>query len=82
MAVCPKGSAPTISEKEMMSGEALPHLGFWTWSLMRALDRLDQWREAAKQRRELGALGERALKDIGIGRGEAYAEYSKSCWQQ
>ncbi len=62
-----------------MSDETPPLPSPWTGRLIRALDRLNAWREAARQRRQLWALGERALKDIGIGRSEAYAESIKPC---
>ncbi|MEM9683074.1 MAG: DUF1127 domain-containing protein [Pseudomonadota bacterium] len=39
------------------------------------------WRERAEQRRSLAGLDERLLKDIGIGRADAYRESSKWFWQ-
>lgn len=41
-------------------------------------------REALRRRSErrmLMALGDRLLKDVGIGRGDADREYSKPCWR-
>ncbi|HLI12226.1 MAG TPA: DUF1127 domain-containing protein [Alphaproteobacteria bacterium] len=49
--------------------------------LARALDTLATWRAQARTRRELMSLSADALKDIGIGRSEAYSEYSKPFWR-
>jgi len=43
--------------------------------------RLDEWRRRARSRQELMTLGADALKDIGVGRSEAYREYSKPFWR-
>ncbi len=39
------------------------------------------WRERARQRRALGALDDRLLSDIGIGRGEAEEEARRPFWR-
>ncbi|MGO8867907.1 MAG: DUF1127 domain-containing protein [Alphaproteobacteria bacterium] len=43
--------------------------------------RFDEWRSRARARHELMALGDHELKDIGLGRSEAYREYSKPFWR-
>ena len=45
-----------------------------------ALDRLLRWHDLARQRRELLALDERMLKDIGITRAEAEREADRPFW--
>jgi uncharacterized protein YjiS (DUF1127 family) len=40
-----------------------------------------RWLERAAQRRRLGELEDRMLKDIGVSRAEAYRESSKWFWQ-
>jgi uncharacterized protein YjiS (DUF1127 family) len=40
-----------------------------------------KWRRRARGRRELAALGERALRDIGVSRYDAYHEASKPFWR-
>jgi len=42
---------------------------------------VERWFERAAQRRRLGELEDRMLKDIGVSRGEAYRESSKWFWQ-
>jgi uncharacterized protein YjiS (DUF1127 family) len=42
---------------------------------------LDAWSERRRQRRALLEVSEHMLKDIGIGRGEAYREGCKPFWR-
>ncbi len=44
--------------------------------------RFEEWRRRARGRRELMALGDDVLKDIGLGRSEAFREYSKPFWER
>ena len=44
-------------------------------------DRMEAWTERRRQRRALLELNDHLLKDIGIGRGEAYREGSKPFWR-
>ena len=39
------------------------------------------WRDRAEQRRQLARLSDAALKDIGLSRTDAWAEYTKSFWR-
>lgn len=58
-------------------------------SVKRALDdlsaliiRLLEWQERARQRRQLLALSDGALKDFGASRADADGEGSKPAWQR
>jgi uncharacterized protein YjiS (DUF1127 family) len=50
-------------------------------SPLRLLERLMFWCDRAAQRRRLAQLDDRMLRDIGVGRAEAYRESSKLFWQ-
>lgn len=50
-------------------------------NLLRLSELLDAWSERYRQRRALLALGDHMLKDIGIGRAEAYREGRKPFWR-
>lgn len=50
-------------------------------TLARAAELVAEWQARARSRRELMALDDRSLQDIGLGRGDAYMEYSKPFWQ-
>lgn len=50
-------------------------------ALQRGLERLAIWRARARTRGELMTLSDRMLADIGLGRSEAYREYSKPFWR-
>ena len=39
------------------------------------------WQERASQRRHLGSLGDRALKDIGLSRADAAGESARPFWR-
>lgn len=47
----------------------------------RMLSTLDLWYQRARQRRQLGLLDDRQLRDIGIDRAEARVEAGKPFWQ-
>jgi len=40
------------------------------------------WMARARERRQLAALCDQSLKDMGISRADAYAEYRKYFWQE
>jgi uncharacterized protein YjiS (DUF1127 family) len=46
-----------------------------------AADLVAEWQARARSRRELMALDDRTLQDIGVSRGDAYMEYSKPFWR-
>jgi uncharacterized protein YjiS (DUF1127 family) len=46
-----------------------------------ALDRLDAWREHARQIRDLRGMTERELKDIGLSRADVEREAAKPFWR-
>jgi uncharacterized protein YjiS (DUF1127 family) len=50
-------------------------------AIQRALDLLLEWRSRARDRRELAALDERSLRDIGLDRGTVWSECAKPFWQ-
>jgi len=60
----------SVSQRESLSA-----------ALMRGIDLLEKWRARSRTRRQLMSLGEDELKDIGLGRGQAYSEYSKPFWR-
>ena len=47
----------------------------------RAVDCLWEWRIRARERRQLSELSDAMLKDIGIGRADASAEFEKPFWR-
>ncbi|WP_313303805.1 DUF1127 domain-containing protein [Stutzerimonas balearica] len=46
----------------------------------RLLARLRRWHRLARQRRQLAALDEHALKDLGLSRADIEAEISRPFW--
>ncbi len=50
-------------------------------AVARAAELVAEWQARSRGRRELMALDERSLQDIGLGRGDAYMEYSKPFWR-
>jgi uncharacterized protein YjiS (DUF1127 family) len=50
--------------------------------LDRAMATIRIWRERVHQRRQLQQLSDRDLRDIGISRLDAKAEYGKPFWQE
>lgn len=65
-----------------VAGPTIPR-AIWLPTLqpVRLFARLVLWGERSAQRRRLAQLDDRMLKDIGIGRSEAYRESSKWFWQ-
>jgi len=49
--------------------------------LQHALARTLRWLELARQRRELGAMSEAALKDIGLSRADILLETERHFWE-
>ncbi len=49
--------------------------------LRRLLDKAGEWHDRAAQRRQLAALDDRMLSDIGIDRATAATQASKPFWQ-
>jgi uncharacterized protein YjiS (DUF1127 family) len=50
--------------------------------LSRLLDRLWEWRGRSRERRHLASLTDALLKDIGISRADAAAEFEKPFWRR
>lgn len=50
-------------------------------TMARTAELVAEWQARARSRRELMALDDRSLQDIGISRGDAYMEYSKPFWR-
>ena len=50
-------------------------------TLTRLLDRLLLWQERAEQRRRLGELDDRMLRDIGLDRADVTHETTKPFWR-
>ncbi|PAU51226.1 hypothetical protein BZL41_27715 [Pseudomonas sp. PIC25] len=48
--------------------------------LASAWNRLQRWRVLARQRRQLAALSDDALKDIGLTRADVYQESERPFW--
>lgn len=81
MEACRRGAAgegPALRTRDQSAVPAWQRLGA---ALGEAGRRLDEWHRRARARRELMALGDDGLKDIGLGRSEAYREYSKPFWR-
>jgi uncharacterized protein YjiS (DUF1127 family) len=59
--------------------------GLWlAWlasRLLRLPDRLLVWLERSRQRRDLDAMDDRMLRDIGVSRSAAWGETQKWFWQ-
>ena len=54
----------------------------WLASRLRRLpDQLLVWVERSRQRRDLGAMDDRMLRDIGVSHSAAFAEMRKWFWQ-
>ena len=50
--------------------------------LQRVPDRLLIWLERSRQRRHLGTIDDRMLRDLGLTRADAWAETQKWFWQR
>ena len=77
----------TAIDLHLPTGHSLtPRRQFGAWlkaadlGLARALDRLLDWQDRARQRRQLLGLSDAALKDFAASRADASAEGSKSSW--
>jgi len=81
MEACRAGAAGEGSALRTRYQRAAPAWQKLGAALGEAGRRLDEWRMRARARRELMALGDDGLKDIGLGRSEAYREYSKPFWR-
>lgn len=55
--------------------------GLFARFISRAAECLWEWRRRARERRQLAALSDAMLKDIGIGRAEASVEFEKPFWR-
>jgi uncharacterized protein YjiS (DUF1127 family) len=55
----------------------------WSWSgaVGRAIDLLLIWHRRARDRRQLEALSDHMLRDIGLSRADVFAEASKPFWR-
>ncbi len=49
---------------------------------LEALARVLTWQERARQRRDLAALDERMLRDVGLDRGDIWRETQKRFWER
>jgi uncharacterized protein YjiS (DUF1127 family) len=49
--------------------------------LLRMVDRLQVWLQRKRERRHLGTLSDRMLKDIGVSRADVEYETSRRFWQ-
>jgi len=56
-------------------------VGHFTRVISRVIDRLWEWRGRARERRQLSALSDSMLKDIGVSRAEASTEFEKPFWR-
>jgi uncharacterized protein YjiS (DUF1127 family) len=56
-------------------------LAWLTGRLQRLLDQLPVWLERSRQRRQLGKMDDRMLRDIGVSRSMAFVETQKWFWQ-
>ena len=73
-------AVPRMSGTKPASGT-----GSWSAAILRltgtGIFNLMQWRERARQRRQLGELDDRLLADIGVRRIDACQESQKHFWQ-
>lgn len=49
--------------------------------IRRALDRVAEWRARARERRDLPAMSDHALRDMGLDRASVWAECDKPFWR-
>jgi len=56
-------------------------VGPFTRTIARLIDRLWEWHGRARERRQLSALSDSMLKDIGVSRAEASTEFEKPFWR-
>ena len=50
-------------------------------AVARTAELVAEWQARSRSRRDLMALDDRTLQDIGLSRGDAYMEYSKPFWR-
>jgi uncharacterized protein YjiS (DUF1127 family) len=67
------GEQPRISVRDVVEAA--------TDGFSALIEMLLDWRERARQRRELLSLGDRALKDFGANRADAVGEGDKPFWR-
>jgi uncharacterized protein YjiS (DUF1127 family) len=72
MIALPRHASPTV-----VAGDARS----LRWALGAAAGLLAAWAERRRQRRALLRLGDGMLKDIGLGRGDAFREAAKPFWR-
>lgn len=53
-----------------------------TETLIALFDRLAEWQQLARQRRELRQMSDRELKDVGLSRADAEREAAKPFWRR
>ena len=60
--------------------DALADATHWVFAGIRAT--IGEWRRRSRARAELASLGDRALRDIGLSRGEAEFLFNKPFWKE
>ena len=81
IAVSTDRSATSVNQNSSSNFSRKNHSWHAAAALQRGLERLAIWRARARSRTELMTLSDDMLKDIGLGRSEAYREYSKPFWR-
>ena len=81
MEACRAGAAGEGSALRTRGARAAPAWQKLGAALGEVGRRFDEWQRRARSRHELMALGDDVLKDMGLGRSEAYREYSKPFWR-
>lgn len=76
MIALPRHAFPTTTTAAAGSAEALRR------ALFDAAGRLATWAERRLERRALLRLSDAMLKDIGLGRGDAFREAAKPFWRE
>ncbi len=74
-------TARSAHEANLGSGLSLVLAGTLK-AVARAAELVAEWQARARSRRELMALDDRSLQDIGLSRGDAYMEYGKPFWRE
>ncbi len=70
-----------INQFGAVAGHRRPLIGLVAGLPRRLLDTLLLWQERVSQRRQLMQMDERLLKDIGVSRVQARAEFDKPFWR-
>ena len=76
MIALPRHAFPTTTTAAAGSAEALRR------ALFDAAGRLATWAERRLERRALLRLSDAMLKDVGLGRGDAFREAAKPFWRE